>query len=179
MLKDYGTGRTMTTRPATTVDDDCSRLLLLGKELLRRQDHRLRRRIVTTVELELEESRVAMVEIWSLLAASDSVSMPSPIESRPLSTIYEAPSELSSTAETSLMSTLSRLTPLLRALSSLRGWDSVSSGTYESSILAPSPTVGSIALQDALDVSGETSFLRPTESLYFRFRSRCYQRWSA
>ncbi|KAJ6463887.1 hypothetical protein C8R45DRAFT_502593 [Mycena sanguinolenta] len=97
--------------------------------------------------------------------SSDSVSMPSPIESGPPSTIYEAPSELSSTAETSLTSTSSRLTPLSRALSSLRGWGSVSSGTYESSILAPSPTVGSIALQDALDVSGETSFLRPTESL--------------
>ncbi|KAJ6553738.1 hypothetical protein DFH09DRAFT_1495308 [Mycena vulgaris] len=94
------------------------------------------------------------------------VSGPSPIESRaaPL-TLYEAPSELSRTmSETSLTSS-SNLTPLSRALSSLRSWGRASSGTYESSILGASPSVGSIALHDAPDTSGETSFLRPTESI--------------
>ncbi|KAJ7747892.1 hypothetical protein DFH07DRAFT_942325 [Mycena maculata] len=98
-------------------------------------------------------------------ASSASVSGPSPIESQAgPSTLYEPPSAISrSMTETSLTSS-SNLTPLSRALSSLRSWASASSGTYESSVLAPSPTVGSIALHDPPDTSGETSFLRPTES---------------
>ncbi|KAJ7922246.1 hypothetical protein B0H13DRAFT_2411739 [Mycena leptocephala] len=85
----------------------------------------------------------------------------SPIGSGPPSTTWEAPSELSSMPETLLTSTSSYLTPPSRALSSLHSWGRGSSGTYESSILAPSPSIGSIPLHDT---SGETSFLRPTES---------------
>ncbi|KAJ7140584.1 hypothetical protein C8R43DRAFT_954875 [Mycena crocata] len=97
-------------------------------------------------------------------ASSASVSAPSPIESEAPSSYYEEPSALSkSMSETSLTSS-SNLTPLSRALSSLCSWGRASSGTHESSILVPSPSVGSVALHDAPDTSGETSFLRPTES---------------
>ncbi|KAF7371467.1 PH domain-containing protein [Mycena venus] len=78
------------------------------------------------------------------------------------STIYDAPSEVSSMPETSLTSTLSNLTLSSRALWTLRRWCRGSSGTHDSSILAP--FVGSIMLHDTPDTSGETSFLRPTES---------------
>ncbi|KAJ7057023.1 hypothetical protein C8F01DRAFT_1153102 [Mycena amicta] len=102
-------------------------------------------------------------------ASSEPFSGPSPIESSAPSTPYDWPSSLSkSSSDTSSVTSSSNLTPLVRALSNLRSsWSSARSSSdrsYESSILGPSPSVGSIALPDAPDISGETSFLRPTAS---------------
>ncbi|KAJ6590661.1 hypothetical protein DFH09DRAFT_1307196 [Mycena vulgaris] len=98
----------------------------------------------TPYESSEESSDVATPMSLAFSSVSSmSMSGPSPIESRVApSTLYEAPSELSRTI-----------------------WGRASRGTYKSSILAASPSVGSIALHDAPDTSGETSFLWPTESI--------------
>ncbi|KAJ6456339.1 hypothetical protein C8R47DRAFT_1248860 [Mycena vitilis] len=91
--------------------------------------------------------------------------VPSPIDSGPPSTTYEAPSELSSLDDMSLLSSSSHRSSLSRALSNIRSSWGRGSSAYELSILAPSLSARFIALQDAPDTSGETSFLRPTEAL--------------
>ena len=97
---------------------------------------------------------ISSVSTASSLPPSSIVISPSPVFSRPesMSTISSSRS-LSSFTQTS-----SSVLPL-----GPRPWTSVSNFSYESSVLQPSPSVQSIALQE-VEVSFETSFLRPSGS---------------